>query len=643
MCGIAGYVNADPARHADPGVVRSMTEAIVHRGPDDEGFHVQGAVALGMRRLSIIDLETGQQPISNEDGTIWVVFNGEVYNYLELKEDLISRGHHFRTRSDTEVLVHLYEEKGDEFVAAINAMAALALWDSRRQRLVVARDRLGKKPLHYALTSEAFVFGSEIKALVRHPSVGAELDHGSLARYLVHEYVPCPRTIYQGIRKLRPGHLGIFERGRFSERSYWDLPPQRAAAGRAEEAPVVAEVDEEIRQTLLGAVRSRLMSDVPLGVFLSGGIDSTSIVACMSRAAPGSVRSFSVAFREPSFDESAHFRSVARHFGTEHEERVLTPAALLDVLPAVASAMDEPLGDASILPTYLLSKFTREKVKVALGGDGGDELLAGYPTYQGHRLARLYESLPATLRAGVIEPLVRRLPVSRSNVSFDFRARKFISGVGHEPAIRNQIWLGSFTDAEALSILSPELRESLATTDLFDEARGHMQRAPASDLLGKLQYVDLKMYLQDDILVKVDRASMACSLEVRSPMLDYRFVELITRMPSSWKLRGLTTKHVFKRAMRPWLPPGIAGRPKKGFGVPVAEWLRGPLRGMMMDLLAPARLQRQGLLEPGAVAGLIQDHLEGRRDNRKPIWTLMMMQLWAENRGRVGAREAVTA
>src|SRR5213593_493332 len=609
MCGIAGYINSDSSRPADPGILRLMTDVIAHRGPDDEGFHVQGGVALGMRRLAIIDLQSGQQPISNEDGSIWIVFNGEVYNYLALRDHLISRGHRFRTRSDTEVLVHLYEEKGDEFVTAINAMAALALWDGRRQRLVLARDRLGKKPLHYTLTPEEFVFGSEIKALLRHPAVRAEVDHDALARYLVHDYVPCPRTIYRGILKLRPGHLGVFEGGRFIERQYWDVPAQRWPEVRAETPSPPALVDEEIRRTLLDAVTCRLMSDVPLGVFLSGGIDSTSIVACMSRAAPGSVRSFSIAFREPSFDESVHFRRVARFFNTQHEERLLTPAALLDVLPALASTIDEPLGDASILPTYLLSQFTREKVKVALGGDGGDELLAGYPTYQAHRLARLYERLPAALRAGLIEPLVRRLPVSRANISFDFKARKFVSGAGHPPEIRNQIWLGSFSGAEALSILSPDLRGPLATIDLFDEARRHMERAPASDVLGKLLYVDLKMYLQDGILVKVDRASMACSLEVRAPMLDYRFVELIARLPTSWKLRGMTTKHVFKRAMKPWLPPGIVNRPKKGFGIPVAEWLRGPLRGMMLDLLAPERLKRQGILEPAAVAGLVQDHL----------------------------------
>lgn len=643
MCGIAGYLNLDPERPAEPGVVRSMADALVHRGPDDEGIHVEGAVALGMRRLAIIDLQTGHQPIANEDGTIWVVFNGEVYNYLELRDQLASRGHRFRTRSDTEVLVHLYEEKGDEFVTAINAMAALALWDGRRRRLVLARDRMGKKPLHYALTPGAFVFGSEIKALLRHPAVRAEIDQGSMARYLVHEYVPCPGTIFRGIRKLRPGHVGVFEAGRFSERPYWDLPQQSRPEGRPRGGPSVTEVEDTIRGTLLEAVRCRLMSDVPLGVFLSGGIDSTSIVACMSRVAPGRVRSFSIAFDEPSFDESAHFRAVARHFGTQHEDRTLRPRELLDVLPGLTAKIDEPLGDASILPTYLLSRFTRESVTVALGGDGGDELFAGYPTYQAHRLARAYESLPAPLRAGVIEPLVRRLPVSRANISLDFKAKRFISGAGHPPEIRNQIWLGSFSGPEALAVLSRDVRESLARTDLFDVAREHMRRAPASDPLGKLQYVDLKMYLQDCILVKVDRASMACSLEVRAPMLDHRFVELVAGLPTSWKLRRLRTKHIFKRAMRPWLPRGIVDRPKKGFGIPVAEWLRGPLKGMMLDLLAPARLIGQGILDPAAVGRMVEDHLEGRRDNRKPIWTLLMLQLWMENWGEARPREAVTA
>lgn len=643
MCGIAGFVNLDVTRPADPGLLRSMTESIVHRGPDDQGSQVRGNVALGMRRLAIIDLKTGQQPICNEDGSIWVVFNGEVYNYLDLRQDLVARGHRFTTRSDTEVLVHLYEEQGDDFVTAINAMAALALWDGPRRRLLLARDRLGKKPLHYALTPEAFVFGSEIKALLRHPAVRPGIDTGSLARYLVHDYVPCPRTIYPGILKLRPGHLGILENGRFTERPYWDVPGPRPAGQAAEASGPTAEVEEEIRETLLQAVSRRLMSDVPLGVFLSGGIDSTSIVACMSRAAPGSVRSFSIGFKEPSFDESVHFRHVARHFGVQHEERILTPKELFDILPGLARGIDEPLADPSILPTCLLSRFTREKVTVALGGDGGDELLAGYPTYQAHRLAGWYESLPAAVRSGLIEPLVRRLPVSHANMSLDFRAKKFIKGTGHPPEIRNQVWLGSFSGDEALSVLSPALRAEVAATDLFDEVRRHMEKAPAPDLLGKLQYVDLKMYLQDDILVKVDRASMACSLEVRAPFLDYTFVELIAGLPTSWKLRGLTTKHVFRRAMKRWLPEETIRRRKKGFGIPVAEWLRGPLRGMMLDLLAPDRLKRQGLLDPATVGQLIQDHLEGRRDQRKPIWTLLMLQLWEENWGRGQAREAVTA
>ncbi len=638
MCGIAGYVNLDPSRPAELEIVRAMTRAIVHRGPDDEGFHVDGAVALGMRRLSIIDLETGHQPISNEDGTVWVVFNGEIYNYLELRDELEARGHRFKTSSDTEVLVHLYEELGDAFVTRVNAMATIALWDARRRRLLLARDRLGKKPLHYARTSEALVFGSELKALVRHPSVRPELDPTSVASYLVHEYVPCPRTIYSNVSKLRPGHVAVFENGSLREHPYWDLPaplPERPGARHR--------VEEEIRELLYDSVRARLMSDVPLGVFLSGGVDSTSIVACMARAAPGNVRTFSVAFDEPSFDESTHFRRVARHFGTRHEERILTPDALLEILPELAEKLDEPFADASILPTFLLSRFTREHVTVALGGDGGDELLAGYPTYQAHRLAGLYERLPRAVRSGLVEPMIRRLPVSRANISFDFKAKRFVRGTGQPPEIRNQLWLGSFTGQTALAALGPDLRAEVDGADLFEEERRHMREAPATDLLGKLQYVDLKMYLQDGILVKVDRASMACSLEVRAPLLDYRFVERIARLPTSWKLRGLTTKYVFKRAMRPWLPPGIESRSKKGFGIPVAEWLRGPLKGMMLDLLAHDRLRRQGLLDPAAVGGLVDDHLSGRRDNRKQIWTLLMLQLWHDHWGRVDTREAVVA
>ncbi|MGH9868364.1 MAG: asparagine synthase (glutamine-hydrolyzing) [Candidatus Polarisedimenticolia bacterium] len=634
MCGIAGYVNLDPAHPAVEAVVQAMTRTLTHRGPDEEGYHLDGPAALGMRRLSIIDLSTGRQPIANEDGTVQLVFNGEVYNHLELRAELEARGHRFRTRADTEVIVHLYEEYGDAFVGRLNAMCALALWDARRRRLVLARDRMGKKPLHYALTPEAFVFGSEPKALLRHPAVKGSLDEASMARYLVHEYVPCPRSIFRGVAKLRPGHIGVLEGGVFREIPYWDIP--------APEEAVPAHIEETLRETVSAAVSCRLMSDVPLGVFLSGGVDSTSIVACMAKAAK-EVRTFSVAFDDASFDESAHFRSVARHYGTRHEERVLTADALLELLPALAPLLDEPLGDASILPTHMLSRFTREHVTVALGGDGGDELFAGYPTYQAHRLAGWYERLPSALKAGVVEPLVRALPVSRRNISFDFKARRFIKGAGLPPEERNQVWLGSFSPAEALALLAPDVRHALRDDDLLDEARAHFARAGARDTLGRLQYVDLKMYLQDGILVKVDRASMACSLEVRAPLLDHRLVELVARLPTSWKLRGMTTKYILKRAMGPWLPPGITNRPKKGFGVPVATWLRGPLKGMMLDLLAAPRLRRQGLLDPAAVEVLVRDHLEGRLDNRKPIWTLLMLQLWQEHWAGVGRHETIAA
>jgi len=500
---------------------------------------------------------------------------------------------------------------------------------------------MGKKPLHYALTKQALVFGSEIKALLAHPSVAGVLDPAAMTRYLVHEYVPCPGTIFRDIGKVRPGHFMVFENGTLTERPYWDIPGPPPGPGRSPADP--APVEEEIRRTLEQSVKARLMSDVPLGVFLSGGLDSTAIVACMSRVAPGSVRTFSVAFDEPSFDESKHFRAVARHYGTSHTERSLRPADLLEILPSLTRLIDEPLGDASILPTYLLARFTREHVTVALGGEGGDELMAGYPTYQAHRLAGIYEAIPGPIRSGLVEPLVRLLPVSRENISFDFKARRFISGAGHPPEIRNQIWLGSFTGSEALRVLKEDLRRSLADVDLLEEAVRHARVAPVPDVVGRMLYVDAKMYLQDNILVKVDRASMACSLEVRAPLLDYRFVELVAGLPTSWKLHGLTTKHIFKRAMAPWLPPGIAGRAKKGFGVPVADWLRGPLRPMMLDLLSPERLARQGLFEPAAVEALIGAHLEGRSDNRKPLWTLLMFQMWETNWGKAAAREAIVA
>lgn len=627
MCGITGFVNADLARPADGAVVRRMCDVIRHRGPDDEGYLVEGPVALGMRRLSIIDLAGGKQPISNEDGSVTVVFNGEIYNYRELRAELTAKGHRFTTQSDTEVLAHLYEEEGEGLLKRLNAMVGMALWDAKRRRLLLARDRMGKKPLHWTLTHEGLVFGSELKALLQHPSVVPEIDPLSVAKYLIHEYVPAPRTIYRGIHKLLPGHFLIYERGDVHTAPYWDIPvpdPTLPAPAGPER------LAEHLRELIDDAVRCRLISDVPLGVFLSGGIDSSTVVAAMTRAKAREVKTFSVAFRDPTFDESRFFRSIANAFGATHTEQVLEPEKMMELIPHVAGFLDEPMADASILPTYLLSRFTREHVAVALGGDGGDELFAGYPTYQASRLADWYGKLPGPLRRWIVEPMIRRMRVSTDNISLDFKLKKFIAGLGASPEVRNVLWLGSFDVAGARSMLAPQIWEHVREDELFSEIETYATQAARTDPLSRLLYIDQKMYLQDDILVKVDRASMACSLEVRAPLLDVRLVEWICRLPSSLKLNGMTTKFLLKKAVAPWLPSDVVHRPKKGFGVPLAKWIRGPLTKFTRELFDPKKLASEGLLNPTAVNGLLDRHLAGLQDNRKPLWTLMMLQLWHE-------------
>jgi asparagine synthase (glutamine-hydrolysing) len=613
MCGICGVAGGDAGAGRE--LVQRMCASLVHRGPDDEGsVHLDG-VTLGMRRLSIIDLEGGHQPMPNEDSTIWAIQNGEIYNHLELREKLIAASHSFSTQSDTEVLVHGYEEWGEGLVERLNGMFAFAVLDRRRGILLLARDRMGIKPLHYAIDGKRLVFASELKALLRDASLRREIDPIALDQYLAYEFVPSPRSIVRGIDKLQPAHMLTWSvaEGTHRIRRYWS--PELGVS----DAPRRRSLDEEceeLRSVLRESVRKELISDVPLGVFLSGGIDSSAVTAMMTQLG-GDVKSFSVGFTDRSFDESAHARQVARHLGTEHRELTLEPHMLLDLIPQLPTLLDEPLGDASIIPTYLLSAFTRRHVKVALGGDGGDELFAGYPTLQAHRLAGYYLRVPRLLRQGLVEPMVRLLPVSRGNLSFDFRAKRFVGGARYPIAERHQRWMGSFAHEERAVLLSREVQHEVNDGE-----------AAYSDPLNQVLMMDMRLYLENDILVKLDRASMMASLEGRVPLLNNDFVEYATHLPLTMKLRGLRSKFLLKRALHGVLPHSILSRPKKGFGIPVAHWFRGPLKEQMLSVLSPERIARKGLFDPGVVAGLIDDHLNGRRDNRKQLWTLFAFGLW---------------
>src|SRR6266852_1331819 len=622
MCGICGVAGGEPARGRE--LVQRMCSSMLHRGPDDEGIVRAGDVTLGMRRLSIIDLAGGHQPMHNEDSTVWVVQNGEIFNYLELREQLVAAGHAFVTQSDTEVLVHGYEQWGEQMVERLNGQFAFCIVDKRSGLVFLARDRMGIKPLHYAIDGDRLVFASELKALLRDPELRRGVDPVALDEYLAYEFVPSPRSIVRGISKLRPGHTLTWSLADRSAkiRQYWAPELNVDLDGKS------MDLDEEcarMRDVLRESVRKELISDVPLGVFLSGGIDSSAVTAMMTQLG-GDVKSFSVGFAERSFDEAPYARQVARHLGTDHHELTLEPAMMLGLIPRLSTLLDEPLGDASIIPTYLLSAFTRQHVTVALGGDGGDELFAGYPTLQAHRLAGYYLRAPGVLRRGLVEPMVRRLPVSRDNLSFDFRAKRFVSGAARPVAERHRRWMGSFAAEERTALLSADVREQLKGSGHVRLAE-HDGASPA-DPLNQVLLMDMRLYLENDILVKLDRASMMASLEGRVPLLNNDFVEYATQLPLNLKLRGLRSKFLLKRALRGLLPNSILNRPKKGFGIPVANWFRGPLREQMLSVLSPERIARKGFFDPAAVAALVRDHLSGRRDNRKQLWTLFVFELW---------------
>ncbi len=628
MCGITGWANLDARVVPMDGareLLHSMCERITHRGPDSEGLMTQAGVALGMRRLAVIDLQTGEQPFWNEDRSVAVVLNGEIYNYRELRANLEKRGHRFVSASDTEVLPHLYDEYGAGMVEHLNGMFAFALWDARRRRLFIARDRFGEKPLYWGIFDNTLLFASEPKALLAHPAVRPNLNLNALRHYLSFDYVPAPLSIYEGIQKLPAAHTLTLEDGEVKVERYWSLSYKTRVP-----VPDEAEAAEHLKELLGDSVRMRLVSDVPLGVLLSGGVDSSTVAALAVQASSETVKTFSISFAESSFDESAYARAVAKFLGTDHHEERLSVDLAANLVSEIGSWMDEPLSDPSLVPTYLLSRFTRKHVTVALGGDGGDELFAGYPMYYGHKVARVYEKLPASLRRSLVEPLVRRLPVKTDNISFDYKARRFIAGAGYDDVTRHHIWFGSFMPTEQEQVLTDEVKR-VTNADIYADARRMIEECDADNTIERMQSLDTRLYLAEDILTKVDRASMAVSLEVRAPFLDPRVAEFAASLPASYKLRGRTTKYILKKAAGPMLPRFVTRRAKKGFGVPVAEWIKGQLRPLARDLLSPERMRRTGLFDPAYVTRLLDEHERGVANHRKLLWTLLMFELWQES------------
>lgn len=621
MCGIAGKLNFHHAQPVLHGTIAHMCAVMRHRGPDDQGIYIDGHFGMGMRRLSIIDLSTGKQPIRNEDGSIWTVLNGEIYNFVELRGLLQRKGHKFYTRTDTEVIVHLYEEYAEKFVEHLTGMFAIALWDKRRKKLILARDRLGIKPLYYAAGSDRLIFGSELKAILQN-DVDREIDPQALHDYLSFNYVPGPRTIFAKIRSLPAGHLLTCWGGKVAVSRYWELEyPQLSGNGRTRSEESYC---EELYELLSATVKQHLISDVPLGVFLSGGIDSSTLVALMSKVSSQRIRTFSIGFEEQSYNELAYARAAAEEFGTEHHELIVSPK-IVDLLPELVRYFDEPFADSSAIPVYCVSRLAREHVKVALSGEGGDEVFAGYQTYAAYRLAELYKRLPKSLAAKVIPAMVKQLPVSHNKVSFDYKAKRFINGALLPAADGHYWWKVIFTE-EAKADLYAERNNDFA--DPLRLYREVYDACGARDPVTRLQHIDLKIYLPDDILVKADRMSMANSLEARVPFLDHRVVEYAASLPAGLKLRGLRKKYILKRAMSRDLPAKILHGKKRGFNVPIPSWLGHELRGLVHEVLAPERLKNVGFFKPEAVATMIREHELKRVDYSRNIWCLLLFMLW---------------
>ncbi len=600
MCGICGILEFDSKKAVDEGVLRAMNQTMVHRGPDDCGFYLKENAGLGNQRLSIIDLATGHQPIHNEGKNLWIVLNGEIYNFLELRKDLEGNGHKFYTRSDTEVILHLYEEEGEGCLEKLDGMFAFAIWDEKRRCLFLARDPLGKKPLHWAIFDNAFIFASEIKALLTYPGFEREINSESLAKYFLYGFIPAPATIFKGIKKLLPGHFMVVgDDGRVKEGKYWDINYSSKIEDWSRD-----EIKKEAVTLLKKATEERLISDVPLGVFLSGGVDSGIVAALMARiVSPSQVRAFSIGFEEKDFDESFYAKKVAKHLGVEHHLKIFSQREILEQVSKIARFLDEPMADPSILPTFLLSSFTRGGVKVALSGDGGDEDFAGYPKYLAHRFLEKFHAnwLPIHLLANL----------------FPGKAGTFLRYSRYPLHLRNQLWISQFSPREVESLMGKNF-------ELFEDVKGYHETFNGKDFLDEAFSLDIKLTLSDLYLVKTDRASMAASLEVRCPFLDRELVEFCARIPSRLKLEGGGTKSLLKEIAVEFLPEDVVFRPKMGLGIPLEKWLKKEMRSLVFESLSPEKIKKEGILNPEKVEKVLTG------SNLRQVWTLLVFEQWLE-------------
>jgi len=627
MCGICGFFQFE--KEADDGTLKRMNDQIVHRGPDDDGYFSRHGVGLAARRLSIIDLSTGHQPLCSQSGNSWIAYNGEVYNFLQLRRELVERGYVFRSQSDTEVVVNLYEEFGLEFVKKLRGMFACAIYDQKNHRLVLARDHIGKKPLYYCLKQNRnLVFGSELKAILQYPGIDRAVDREALDFFLTLEYIPAPSSILASVKKLPAGHIMVYENGKASISEYWDVPC-------SEHRHDFASSREEFLSLLEESVRLRMISDVPLGAFLSGGIDSSAIVAMMAKISAVPIKTFSIGFEEKSYSELQYSRLVAEQFKTDHCEKILS-ADIRGLVMKLASSLDEPLGDFSNFPTYLVACSAREKVTVALSGDGGDEIFGGYEHYLAQKLARFIDISPLRPLRALIGQAMRRVPPSELKKGLVNRSKRFAEGLGNAAANRHFRWMLFLTAAQKSMLYTPAFQENSFSRDLPDREpfATFFKRSRQFPGINQDLYLDLKTYLVDDIMVKVDRMTMAASLEARAPLLDYKLVEYAFSLPPDWKVRNGTGKWFFKKAMEGILDPKILYRQKQGFSIPIKNWLKNELRELMEETLSEKRIAAMGFFNYPYVQTMIREHLQNRENHPHRLWALMQFHLWHDHFGK---------
>ncbi len=623
MCGICGIIQ--PEKPVPSSIIKSMCDSIIHRGPDDEGIYVNENVALGARRLSIIDLVTGHQPISNEDGSIWIAYNGEVYNFPELKKILEKKGHKFKSKSDTETIVHSYEEWGENFVNKLRGMFAFAIWDEGKQKLILVRDRIGIKPLYYTLLKDGtIVFGSELKTLLKYQGIDREIDFEALDLFLTLEYIPAPYTIFKNVRKLKAGHILIYQNGKIQIKKYWDIEKECAS----QKVKDINEYCEQLYYLLKESVKLRLISDVPLGCFLSGGIDSSTIVGLMSELGVQPIRTFSIGFEERSYNELKYARIIAKKFQTEHHEFIITPK-IIDLTEKLINHLDEPFGDFSIFPTYLVSKIARDYVKVILSGDGGDEVFGGYEHYQAQKLAEIPFLFPLNQ---ILKYALSPFPPQEKKKGFWNKLKRYSEGFYHAKTDRHFRWMMFLNSNYKEKLYSPvflnDLKNSKTILERYPFSE-YFKTAQYMDDINKELYLDLKTYLSDDILVKVDRMSMAVSLETRVPLLDHKLVEFAFQIPGNYKLKGLTTKWIFKKTMERLLPRENIYRSKEGFSIPIKNWLRNELKDFLFDYLNEKKLSE--FFNFSFIKKMIDEHLSGKENHSHRLWALLVFEVWREN------------